>query len=889
MEPSQHEQIDDWIRDGGLIIAASERAARSLQMAYHRRRRAEGVTAWPAPGIQAWASFVATAWEKFAREERMILNSAQEQVLWAEIIGGDQNLVAALEAPRQRLAAMAMRAHELLCSFAPRFLNQSNRSGWDNDPGAFSAWLAGFDRICRDGTLMSQAKVPLELITVLQRVATFREPLLAVGFDRLLPIHRALFDAWGAWQEAATQTQANEIHFYSAADEESELAACASWCMNQLAARPGTRLLVVSQDIANRRGGIERAFLRAANPGAKPLFEFSLGIPLAQVPLVRAAQLLLRWLDGALTEAEIDWLFSTGLLGAGQDHSVAFQASMRAIRRRNFARPEWTLQAFASQRIEWDRCSHEWLRGMTDAHRTVSTLADKRQSPIDWVARIPGFLRASGLPGERALSSAEFQAWQRWEKALDLCASLGFDGRRIAWKEFLSSLARILDNTLFAPESSDAPIQITGSAESAGLDADALWFIGADEEAWPSSGSTHPFLPIHVQREFGMPHASARHDWDLAESVTKRLLQSASVVNFSYAAQKADTETRPSRLVAQFAGSPQPLPSPLIVSHSKTQRTVPFADASRIPFAPGKIRGGSAVLTSQSQCAFKAFARARLGAQTWQPAEFGLSGSQRGLLLHAVLHAIWAGPPNGLRSLDDLLALPDLRSFVGNHVRRIMQEKLPDGIADRMPRRYLDIEARRLQGLVTEWLAYEATRLPFTVAETESARTIQLSDLELDLRLDRIDRLNDGSLLVIDYKTGDVTPKAWELPRPEDVQLPVYAGFALNQQLGGLVFAKLRAGNFEFAGRVADANATLFGNLKRTSPLAKKSLTADQLAEWKNYIEQLARDFVAGHADVDPREYPGTCERCDLHALCRIHENRSEAEPEDEESEPADE
>jgi hypothetical protein len=115
----------------------------------------------------------------------------------------------------------------------------------------------------------------------------------------------------------------------------------------------------------------------------------------------------------------------------------------------------------------------------------------------------------------------------------------------------------------------------------------------------------------------------------------------------------------------------------------------------------------------------------------------------------------------------------------------------------------------------------------------------------------------------------------------------VYAAFALDRQPGGLAFAKLRAGDFKFAGRVADASATLFSNLKRTDALAKKPLTTEQLSEWKSYIEHLARDFVSGRADVDPREYPGTCERCGLHAVCRIHENRSQSESEDEETVPA--
>ncbi len=48
-------------------------------------------------------------------------------------------------------------------------------------------------------------------------------------------------------------------------------------------------------------------------------------------------------------------------------------------------------------------------------------------------------------------------------------------------------------------------------------------------------------------------------------------------------------------------------------------------------------------------------------------------------------------------------------------------------------------------------------RLDFEVLETEAMRTVQVAGLTFDLRLDRIDRLNDGTLLVIDYKTGLVS------------------------------------------------------------------------------------------------------------------------------------
>ena len=155
---------------------------------------------------------------------------------------------------------------------------------------------------------------------------------------------------------------------------------------------------------------------------------------------------------------------------------------------------------------------------------------------------MPHLLETIGWPGTQSQASAEFQALRRWQQALDTAGSLGFDGRRISWHDFLAELEHAADDILFAPQSTDAPIQIAGPAESAGLTADAIWFLGADEDSWPAVGSMHPFLPPHVQREAAMPHSSHQLDWQFASAITQRLLASAPEVHFSFALQKDDVE-----------------------------------------------------------------------------------------------------------------------------------------------------------------------------------------------------------------------------------------------------------------------------------------------------------------------------------------------------------
>jgi probable DNA repair protein len=895
-------EVDAWLREGGTVVASGDRAARAIQAEFHRRRRADGLLVWPVPDVVSWDVFIRRIWQDRNSEGELLLNSAQEQAVWSQIIQSDQqHLPTALPQSARRLASMAMEAHELLCSYAPEMLRHSGRRGWDHDAGAFSDWLADFDKHCNDDRLISASRIALKLIPVLREDTSARPALRIAGFDRLLPVQKELFDAWGSWKQIQPEQDPAQVRFHSALDTQTEFEACAMWCNRELEANRNKRLLVIIQNLSQSRGELERAFLRLNEPGTAPLFELSLGIPLSQTPLVRSALLLFRWLASDVGENQLDWLFASGHAGTDEE-SAALQSSMRALRRHDLQRPRWTLRGFLSACRECSTLPQRWERRMIAAHDGLKKV-NHPQNPIDWSDKIPQMLETMGWPGAQAESSVDFQTQNRWQQVLDAAGSLGFNGRRISWFDFLGELEHIASDTLFAPQSVDTPIQIAGPSESAGLTADAIWFLGSDEDSWPAVGSMHPFLPPSVQRKAQMPHASHLDDWQFSSAVTRRLLATAPEVQFSFSQQKGDVEARPSRLILQLAGAPQPLPSDLISARNQPSVAIPFPDATRVAFASEHLRGGSGTLSSQSQCPFKAFATARLSAQGWDPADAGLSAKQRGQILHAVLRSIWAGPPDGLSNHSDLRARTDLGGFVRHHVQAVLQTEVPRALRETMPRQYLELEEARLIRLVSEWLSFESSRIPFTVEATELKRTVTIAGLSMNLRLDRVDRLHDGSQLVIDYKTGNVDPKSWDLPRPEDVQLPLYKLFGLDPlqpplfesyggpASGGLVFAKVRTGETCFAGRVADARTTINASLNGNSALVKRKLTATEESEWRKAIEQLADDFIRGCAEVDPRDYPKTCERCGLQSVCRIQdpENRARFEGETETGDAAEE
>lgn len=879
--------MDEWLGRGGWVVAASERAARALTAGYHRRKQAQGLRAWESPAILDWNTFVRRAWSEVAGIEwgsdgRLVLNSAQERKVWAEIAAEDQRGATLLEGPRYRLAELAMRAHELLCGYAPRYLKAPARQGWQGDAAAFGRWLGWFDEVCRTEQLLSAARVPLELLNLLRNGGSGRRPeLLLAGFDRLLPLQTEVLDGWGRWQKAEAGEIAGVVRFYEASDNQVELDACAGWCAEKILADPKCRILVVTKDVGTRRGQLERAFLRQLGDGGGTKFEFSLGVPLSQVALPRAAQLLLRWLTGAVAEQELDWLFSTGYAGTPEE-TEALRAHMRTIRRRGLERPLWTLEGFLSPYRRHDaRVLPEELVGrLKGAKEQLGEFTEQAKTPMQYAEFLPQLLENAGFAKGRPLASLEFQAMRRWHGALEAAGSLGFDGSRIGWKEFLAALTRTMEETLFAPESREESVQIAGPTESAGLEADAVWFLGATEDAWPAPGTTHPLLPPEVQRESGMPHGSAQLDWELAEAVTGRVLRSSPEVCFSYARQVDGVEARASRLVARtvvdLGGELGPLPMSIARTERAKPATVDVEDWSQIRHPLGRVAGGSGVLTAQSQCPFQAFATARLGARGWEAAEACLTYAQRGKLLHEVLHRVWSGVAPGIRTHRELMSITDKNTLVFNLVEQVFRDELDRNVRERMPAAYLDLERERLIRLVVAWLDFEAGRVPFSVVDTEADHNVKIGGLDFRLRLDRLDQLEDGTVLVVDYKSGAVTPKSWDPPRPTDAQLPIYACFGLKegQELGGLVFAQLKPGKLQFAGCVGAPREVLGGGLKGINSLLKNTLQAEQVEAWREEIERLAKDFLNGRAEVDPKEYPKTCEQCHLQSVCRIQEHR---------------
>jgi probable DNA repair protein len=545
------------------------------------------------------------------------------------------------------------------------------------------------------------------------------------------------------------------------------------------------------------------------------------------------------------------------------------------LRNATCAPPEMTLEAL----LRWPQGGapavnllFRDLGAMLDEHRRVSRRA---AAAGEWVRRIGNLLRVAGW-GERSdASSLQFQARQAWNRLLDSVASLDFANEPLDFESFLKTLERTAQETIFAPESQDAPVQVMGVYAASGQSFDAAWFLGATDSAWPASGRQNPLLPIALQRELGMPHTSAADETALAHRAMERITESCGEAIYSYAQMSGDAMERPSPLVSSF------VPADFAIARDtpRAMQLEMVPDDAWIPIShTGAASGGQMPLKRQADCPFQAFTFHRLRVRELSIAGRGLSAGERGTLIHKVLEGVWSRDIGGhahLTSHADLLNATQagtLRPLVAQHTAAAIRSMHAER-GDRWQRAYLKAEEERASDLVMDWLAFESGRQPFQVVAAEKKIDMFVGDLALRVRADRIDRVAGGELL-IDYKTGDVSTSSWEGPRPEQPQLPLYAAFGGTTNLIGAVFAQLRRPTLMFKGRVDDARTNLLGTLENKDPLVSTSYTTELVEEWRETLLSLAQSFVRGEAQVDPHIYPKSCLYCPLHGVCRVAESR---------------
>lgn len=862
---------------GVTRVTPTRRLAHHLHARHDEECLARGLEVWPTPDIVTWNELIERAFaldRQAGRDGGRWLPASAAQLLWQRIVRDDPDLDPLLSPAGVARAAWQAwsRLHDYCIPLA----------ALDGEQGVETA---AFARWCRQYRQLLQSRDWVDGVLAPSRVhaASVAPAIELVGFDRLTPLQESVLERWAASgvveiRRAARPVEPGVAERVDCLDRAAELDAAARWAAGWLHAREGQRLAIVVPDLARHRAQarriLERVLAPATGLAGGPLpesaaFELAAARPLAEQPVVAAALDLLECFVRPPDLQGISRLLRNPFV-AGAVTEADARARLDA-RLRRFEGPGFGLAAL--ERMAADRDCPRLAAALAAARAQTSNWREK-DAPSNWSNNIFSMLDSLGWPAVE-LTSAEHQAEGRWRSLVcELGACDEFTGR-IARAEVFGLLREMASGVLFEPQELRAPLLVIDPQTCAGMHFDALWVCGLDAGHWPPPATPDPFLPRDLQVRHGMPRASAQLATAEARLLLDRLRSSAPVVRLSAPATEDDTPLLPTPLldgVPLTALAEQwTVPRLAAAQHAARPSLEILPDASMPPLGPGEAsRGGARLLELQAACPFRAQAELRLGARALEEPAAGVDAAERGDLVHRALAALWLE----LRGQDALLALSadGVRAAVARAVATALGEARRT--ADALMRHLLDLEAHWLEARVLEMLEADRARAPFSVLHVEQPCTAHIGPLALEMRPDRVDRLADGSLAVIDYKTGaSAEVKAWLDERPRLPQLPAYVQALGPADVGAVAFARVRSGDTGYSGVARDESA--FGGLRvpGSRGLLKDYGTWDELlGAWQRRLDALATEYAAGDARLAP--VPArACQYCHLGALCRIAES----------------
>ena len=443
-----------------------------------------------------------------------LLSALQERLLWERIIEDSPDGRELLRVD----AAAEVAAEAWALAQAWRLPLESAQFETSDDAAAFRRWAREFDTLCHRLGVLDTARLP-DLLARMPR--TSQREVVLHGFDELDPRQKALADAYRMTTIPLEERRAGSAALAVLPDADSEIEAAALWARRILESQPGARIGIAVPRLERLRGSIERVLQATLHPGgaAVPAFHVSLGPALSERPAVHAALLLLDTVKPLVPIAPLGRILLSPWIGQAAPERSA-RARFDAQLRRDAS--EYTLAAVAAN----TKCPPTFAE-LLRAVEQVRAAFPAKQPPSAWSRAFSLLLHAYGWPGDRVLSSAEFQTVEAFRDVLSELASLDAVSPAVTAQAALALVRRIAGETQFQPEDLGQPVQVVGLIEASQETFDHLWVLGLDDETWPRAASPNPFLPLSLQREHGLPHATAQWELEWSRRVTARLLSAA--------------------------------------------------------------------------------------------------------------------------------------------------------------------------------------------------------------------------------------------------------------------------------------------------------------------------------------------------------------------------
>lgn len=495
-----------------------------------------------------------------------------------------------------------------------------------------------------------------------------------------------------------------------------------------------------------------------------------------------AATCAMRWVEAAtggfLQRDVLDWLKSPHVFASipGPEREAAVALLEAAIRENNVLAGLGAMRK--ALRSSPGRPGPEGPRdAAAGAHGLALALLDRiEQAARPWSRRTATLAEWCSLLVEtlNALDAGAALAADAAGKAvLDLLADLSAaldatDAPRYAVAEWRAWLAAELEAATFRDAAIDSPVVLTSLQAALLRDFEAVLLVGADAAHLPGEAADGPLLTPRLRAELGLA-TRERAALDLRDQLALLLAQVPEQAATWRASDRGDPLAL-APLLARLDALARAAGEPSLIVDPPPAADWPAAPASSAPApaAPQLLprRVSVSAYGSLIVCPYQFFARhlLRLNEQDQVREEF--EKRDYGLWVHRLLDRFHRQFPRITGVARELLV---------QALHALAQEEF----AAALEFNYLSLGWKlRFEDLVAPYLDWQLEREAqgWSWQAGELRSEIEIAGVQLNGRLDRIDRAAGDALEVLDYKTQSVAAlRAKVKDAGEDVQLAVYS------------------------------------------------------------------------------------------------------------------